>query len=215
MIATPDDNTRFSDVSSAMGDGYCFTYVRGLAPEEVATRLGGRLGEFTPMTLEELARVAYSGYDWRNMFFGAVAIEDWVLLVEPLGSLGVTEEIIIPLSASTRLVSQYYLDIKCMDYFYWIEDGKIRFEYMNQDGYSHWVKDGKIQLEFPYPERYSEEMPDELAETMQRIDSVYPPHSYPHEGPAFLLAERLTGITLTPQLLEESIYLCGGIPNPR
>ncbi|MEV4217042.1 DUF6461 domain-containing protein [Nonomuraea sp. NPDC049725] len=179
-----------------MGDGYCFTYVRGLALEEVATRLGGRLGESTPMTLEELAGVAYSRYDGKNMFFGAVAIEDWVLLVEPLGSLGVTEEIILPLSARTRLVSQYYLDIKCMDYFYWIEDGKI-------------------QLEFPYPERYSEKMPDELAETMQRIDSVFPPHAYPHEGPAFLLAESLTGITLTPQLLEESTYLCGGIPSPR
>ncbi|MEV2272933.1 DUF6461 domain-containing protein [Nonomuraea africana] len=36
-----------------------------------------------------------------------------------------------------------------------------------------------------------------------------------HEGPAFLLAERLTGITMTPQLLEESTYLCGGVPRSR
>ncbi|MER5424190.1 DUF6461 domain-containing protein [Streptosporangium roseum] len=30
-----------------------------------------------------------------------------------------------------------------------------------------------------------------------------------------VLAERLTGITLTPQLLGESTYLCGVVPNPR
>lgn len=28
-------------------------------------------------------------------------------------------------------------------------------------------------------------------------------------------AGRLTGITLTPQLLEESTYLCGGVPESR
>ncbi|MEV0307981.1 DUF6461 domain-containing protein [Nonomuraea fuscirosea] len=213
MIATPEDTTRFRDVSSVMGHGYCFTYVHGLTSEEVVTRLGGGLEEFTPMTLEELSGVAYSRHDGKNMLFGVVVVGDWALLVEPLGSLGVTEEIIVPLSAGTRLVSQYYRDIMYMDYFYWIEDGKIRFGYMNQDGYSHWINDGEIQLKFPYPERYSEEMPDELAGTMERIDSVYPEFPYPHEGPAFLLAECLTGITLTPQLLEESIYLCGGL-NP-
>ncbi|WP_230879851.1 DUF6461 domain-containing protein [Planomonospora sp. ID67723] len=78
----------------------------------------------------------------------------------------------------------------------------------------YWIEDGKVQLRFP-PQEGSEEMPDELAETMERIDFVYPSCPDPYEGPAFLLAERLTGITMTPQLLEESIYLCGGFPRPR
>jgi hypothetical protein len=47
---------------------------------------------------------------------------------------------------------------------------------------------------------------------MERIDSPIYPIADPHEGPAFLLAERLTGITMTPQLLEESTYLGGGVP---
>ncbi|WP_311922350.1 DUF6461 domain-containing protein [Microbispora sp. H10836] len=81
----------------------------------------------------------------------AVAVGDWVLLVEAHGGLGVTEEIIMPLSAGTRLVSHFYLDVDGMDYFYWINDG----------------------------------------------------------------AERLTGITMTPQLLEESTYLCGVVPGSR
>ncbi|MEO3855892.1 DUF6461 domain-containing protein [Acrocarpospora sp. B8E8] len=48
-------------------------------------------------------------------------------------------------------------------------------------------------------------------ETMQRIDSDYR-HTHPSDGPAFLLAERLTEITLTPEPLEGSTYLCGAIP---
>ncbi|MET8045978.1 MULTISPECIES: DUF6461 domain-containing protein [unclassified Streptosporangium] len=215
MIATPDDYSWFSrERFPELADAYCFTYVRGLTPEELVTRLGVRVEDCSRMTLDELTKTAYSGYDGKNLFFGAVAVGDWVLIVEALGGLGITEEITMPLSAGTRLVSHFFLEVKLIDHFYWIEDGKIRFEFAHQEGYSHWIEDGRIQLEFPYEEGYSEEMPDELAETMERIDSVYP-GADPYEGPAFLLAERLTGITLTPQLLEESTYLCGVVSRPR
>ncbi|WP_433381668.1 DUF6461 domain-containing protein [Streptosporangium sp. CA-115845] len=40
-------------------------------------------------------------------------------------------------------------------------------------------------------------------------------HSASHGGPAFCLAERLTGVTLTLESLEESTYLCGATPEPR
>ncbi|MEU0484295.1 DUF6461 domain-containing protein, partial [Streptosporangium sp. NPDC006013] len=185
-----------------LADAYCFTYVRGLTPEELVTRLGVGVEDCSRVTLDELIR---------RQTFGAVAVGDWVLLVEAYGGLGITEEIVMPLSAGTRLVSHFYLDVDGMDYFYWIDDGKIRFEFAYQEGYSHWIEDGKIQFMFRHHESYSEEMPDELAETLERIDSPVYPIADPHEGPAFLLAERLTGITMTPQLLEESTYLCGGV----
>ncbi|MEV4062006.1 DUF6461 domain-containing protein [Nonomuraea dietziae] len=50
---------------------------------------------------------------------------------------------------------------------------------------------------------------------LERIDSPVYAIADPHEGPAFLLAERLTGITMTPRLLEESTYLCGVVPGSR
>ncbi|MEV1201752.1 DUF6461 domain-containing protein [Microbispora rosea] len=207
MIAIPDDYSWFSpERFPGLADAYCFTYVRGLTPEELMTRLGVRTEDCSRVTLDELIR-------WRTL--GAVAIGDWVLLVEANGGLGVTEEIIMPLSAGTRLVSHFYLDVDSMDYFYWIDDGKIRFEFAYQEGYSHWIDDGKIQFMFRPHETYAEEMPDELAETMERIDSVYPPLTDPSTGPAFLLAQRLTGITMTPNLLEESTYLCIVVPGSR
>ncbi|MEV4100304.1 hypothetical protein AB0J42_08570 [Nonomuraea sp. NPDC049649] len=53
-------------------------------------------------------------------------------------------------------------------------------------------------------------MPDELAEIMKRIDSPVYPIPAPHEGPAFLFAGRLTGIAMTPRLLEEATYVGAG-----
>jgi transcriptional regulator with XRE-family HTH domain len=207
MIAKPDDYAWFSrERFPELADTYCFTYVRGLTPEELVTRLGVRVEACSRMTLDELIR---------GQTFGAVSVGDWVLLVEAYGGLGVTEEIIVPLSAGTRLVSHFYLDVDGMDYFHWIDDGKIRFEYLHQEGYSHWIKDGKLRFEFPHHESYSEEMPDELAEIMERISHPVYPIADPHEGPAFLMAESLTGITMTPQLLEESTYLGGGVPRSR
>ncbi|GGS72627.1 hypothetical protein GCM10010156_34370 [Planobispora rosea] len=102
----------------------------------------------------------------------------------------------MPLPAGIRLGSHFSLDVDGMDCFYWIDDGKIQFRFRHHEG-------------------YSEEMPDERTETLERIDSPVYPGADPHEGPAFLLAERLTGITMTPWLLEESTYLCGVVPGSR
>ncbi|MEV4091774.1 DUF6461 domain-containing protein [Streptosporangium saharense] len=163
MIATPDDYSWFShERFPAFADAYCFTYVRGLTLEEVVTRLGVRVEDCSRVTLDGLIR-------WQT--FGALAVGDWVLLVEACSGLGVTKEIIMPLSAGTRLVSHFYLDVDDMDYFYWIDDGKIRFEFAHDEGYSHRIEDGRIQFMFRPHESYSEETPDELAEILERIDS--------------------------------------------
>lgn len=53
-------------------------------------------------------------------------------------------------------------------------------------------------------------MADELAEIMKRIGSPVYPIPAPHQGPAFLFAERLTGIAMTPRLLEEATYVGAG-----
>ncbi|MFC7645567.1 DUF6461 domain-containing protein [Streptosporangium lutulentum] len=220
MIATPDDYSWFSSERfPGLAGAHCFTYVRGLTPEELVTRLGARVEDRSHMTLDELIwDFSFDPYAWQT--FGAVAVGDWVLMVEANGLLGITEEVITPLSAGTRLVSHLYFEGEGVEDFRWIDDGELRFDFTHDDGYSHWIEDGRIQLKFPLPEwglqeRYSEKTPDELAETMERIDSVYPPYTDPHEGLAFLLAERLTGITLTPQLLKEPTYLCGAVPRSR
>ncbi|MGW0810449.1 DUF6461 domain-containing protein [Nonomuraea sp. NPDC002799] len=194
MTATPDDFSWFSvERFPDLADAYCLTYVQGLTPAELVARLGAQAEDFTLLSLGELIDAAYAGPDRDGMFLGATAVGDWVFMVEPNGLLGISDEIILPLSAGTRLVS-HFLNIKGNEYFYWVEDGTVRFSFLADEG-------------------YAEEVPEELLETVERISSHYG-GAEPHDGPAFLLAERLTGITLTPQLLEESIYLSGAVPDP-
>ncbi|MER5321507.1 DUF6461 domain-containing protein [Streptosporangium roseum] len=194
MIATPGDYAWFSyERFPELAEAYCFTYVRGLTPEQLVVRLGGRPEDFTPMTLAELIETC-QGNSYDTAFLGATTIGDWVFIVEPNGGLGADEEIITSLSAGTRLVS-HFRDVEGVEYFYWSEDGEIRFRFIADEG-------------------YLEEVPEEVVETMRRIDADYR-RLYPSDGPAFLLTEHLTGIPLTPELLEGSTYLCGVIPEPR
>ncbi|GLX00841.1 DUF6461 domain-containing protein [Microtetraspora sp. NBRC 16547] len=72
----------------------------------------------------------------------------------------------------------------------------------------------EIRFGFWAQEGYMMDTPDELVDTMAEIDRLYPGLPYPCEGPAFLLAERLTGITLTQQLLAESTFYWGVVPEP-
>ncbi|WP_373292640.1 DUF6461 domain-containing protein [Microbispora bryophytorum] len=91
-------------------------------------------------------------------------------------------------SEGTRLVSQAALAIKDTDYFYWCEDGEIRFAWGGDDG-------------------YLTEIPDELVDTMAEIDRLYPSGPRLYRGPAFLLVEHLTGIRATEQLLKGSTLM--------
>ncbi len=182
------------DVSWLCGEyteyGYSFIYVRD-APEQAIARLGGRWEDFTPGP--------FPGNPDKFPFpgdpIGIASIGEWSFIVES-GSLGTREEDVLPsLSKGTRLVSQFALSIKGLDYFYWFEDGEIRFGFWAQEGYMM-------------------ETPDELVDTMAEIDRLYPGLPYLYEGPAFLLAERLTGITLTQKLLADSTFYWGAVPEP-
>jgi hypothetical protein len=127
--------------------------------------------------------------------FGAGA--DWALGLEVNGSLGVTPEAIVPLSAGTRVVS-HHRSVNASDDFYWVEDGDIRLFF--QPGCPAW-REGST--------------PDALTGEMRqagfdiREDAEYDEEKDVTAEATFALAEHLTGVRLTPELLDESVYLCG------
>ncbi|MEV1167107.1 DUF6461 domain-containing protein [Nonomuraea sp. NPDC049784] len=121
-------------------------------------------------------------------------MSDWTFVFDP-DWLGTCEDVITKLSEGTRLVSQAALGIKDMDYFYWCEDGEIRFAWGGDDGYLLGT-------------------PDELVDTMAEIDRLYPSLPRLYEGLAFLLVEHLTDIRPTEQLLKGSTFMWGVIPEP-
>ncbi|MER7363836.1 DUF6461 domain-containing protein [Nonomuraea wenchangensis] len=193
------NDDRFPDLA----DSYCFTLVRELSPELLMSRLGAQAAASPHKTLDELIAASYSGPGplgtWDGNFFGVVSIGDWLLIVEANGHLGANRKAIVPLSAGTRLVSHS--------------------RNVNAVGYFHWVEDGEVRLSFDplFPSFRHGSAPDELSAMMQRagfnlddeIDRGI------HDKAAFALAEHLTGVKLTPQLLEKSTYLCGLAPRVR
>ncbi|GII83776.1 hypothetical protein Ssi03_17660 [Sphaerisporangium siamense] len=166
---------------------YSFIYVRA-TPEQVVARLGGRWEDFTPGPFPDDADHYSRGP------LGVTSFGDWTFVFDP-DWLGTDEDVITRLSEGTRLVSQAALGIKCLDYFYWCEDGEIRFAWGGDEG-------------------YLTEVPDELADAMTEIDRLFPSSPRLYEGPAFLLAEHLTGIRATESLLKGSTFMWGVIPEP-
>ncbi|MEV4576560.1 DUF6461 domain-containing protein [Nonomuraea jabiensis] len=168
---------------------YSFIYVRA-TPEQVVARLGGRWEDFTP-----------GPFPGDSDYFpdpgeplGVTSIGDWTFVLDP-DWLGTCQGVITELSKGTRLVSQAALAVKGLDYFYWCEDGEIRFCWGEDDG-------DLIGT------------PDELVDTMADIDRLYPQFSYLYDGPAFLLVEHLTGIRATERLLKDSTFRWGVVPAP-
>lgn len=191
------------DVSQA----YCLTLARGLTPGQFLERLGARI-EAPSRTGTELSLPSFETwdqYEGQALFIGATTVRgtdaDWALGLEVNGFLGVTPAAIVPLSASATVVS-HFRNVEAVDSFYWVENGDIRLSF--QPGSPAW-REGST--------------PDALADEMRsagfdlREDAEYDPRNVATEA-AFALAERLTGVHLTPELLKESVYLCGIAPVP-
>ncbi|MER6576458.1 DUF6461 domain-containing protein [Nonomuraea sp. NPDC001023] len=166
---------------------YSFIYVRA-TPEEVVARLGGRWEDFTPGPFPDDPDYFSNPGDP----VGVASIGDWTFIFDP-DWLGTGEDLIIELSKGTRLVSQAALGVKDLDYFYWCEDGEIRFGWGGDDG-------------------FLTETPAELVDTMEEIDRLYPSRPRLYRGPSFLLVEHLTGIRATEHLLKSSTFRWGVIP---
>ncbi|GAA5767020.1 hypothetical protein Aros01_03521 [Streptosporangium roseum] len=204
-----------------MWEAYCFTLVEGLRPEDVVARLDARTEEVVTqvgdwmdnvpsrMNFDDLNSAASCGPGpygtWGDHFFGAVAVEGWCLVVEPNGFMGVTREIIKPLSAGTRLVS-HFRNVNAVKRFCCVEDGEIR-----------------LTFEPPFAsDRYGSD-PDGAVDAMRRAGFDLEDNDGPEKlvatddvaartGAVFALAENLTGVKLTAQLLVESTYLCAVAP---
>jgi hypothetical protein len=203
VTATYADYGWITDRLAGLFDAYCLTLARGLAPGEFLSRIGARPGP---------ARTGVDGlfaaWSYRDRFpdaglmIGVTVVPgrdaDWALGVEVNGFLGVTPEVLVPLSAGTRAVSHYASE--GVSWFYWAENGGIRLRFQPADAGS---REGTG--------------PDALVDTMQEVgfdlseDGANLDHS---DAAAFALAERLTGVRVTPDLLEQATYTCGIAPAP-
>lgn len=192
-----------------LSQAYCLTLTRGLTPAQFLERLGAQI-EAPSRTGYELSMPSFEAWDryqGQALFIGATTVRgtdaDWALGLEVNGFLGVTPEAIVPLSAGTTVVS-HHRNVEAANNFYWVQDSDIRLYF--QPGAPAW-REGST--------------PDALADEMRqagfdlREGAEYNQEPYARTAAAFALAEHLTGVRLTPELVDESLYLCGIAPVPQ
>jgi hypothetical protein len=199
MTATYADYEWISDRPEGLFDAYCLTLARALTPDEFLARIDARpdtsrtgVDELFAPSMELWERFPDAG-----LMIGVTVVRggeaDWALGLEVNGFLGVTPEVLVPLSAGTRVVSHYASE--GVSSFYWAEDGEIRLSFKPLDVES---REGAE--------------PDALLDTMQEVgfDLSDDGDNLDHpEAAAFALAERLTGVRVTADMLEQATYTCG------
>jgi len=185
-----------------LAGGYCITLVRDLSPVAMLASLGGR-AEGTVTGGRKMAVSAdktWTTYNWRRAFVGVTSVGDWTLMVEANGWLGVSPELMAPISIGTTVVS-HFRNVNAVDDFCWFQDGDVRLTFAPLSPYNRSGSD-----------------PDGLVDVMQQVgfdlsDGEERDYGMRTEA-AFALSERITGVRLTRELLE-SEFVAGTAPVPQ
>ncbi len=204
--ATAAQYAWIDDWLGEVSGAYCLTLAHGLTPQDFLARIGALPEALPRRGLGPLAEASWQIWDrhqGERLLIGVAAVPGgWSLALEINGHLGVTPEIIVPLSAGTRVVSHY--SNEAVDRFYYVEDRDIR-----------------LYFEPLFPAERDGSQPDALVEAMKQAGFELSEHDDDADdddaddeddiptAASFALAEILTGVRLTAELLEDSNYLWG------
>ena len=167
--------------TDALGSDFCLTFVRGVDPGEVISRLGGRRP--VPIVSVKAAvgaseavreRVDADGRS-RPSRLGYVAVtpvEDWTLVIEPSGFLCTGDEAVRVLSGGGELVSFYYNE-NAASRFSWVIDGR---EVAGFDPASprarHGSDPGRLETQFGFVMDDDDRFPERTFALLERITGV-------------------------------------------
>lgn len=190
-------------------EGYCAVLVRGLTVQRFlhgmqAEPLGDLSGyeALYRRAMDVAAEYRRDRPGGRRYLIGATTVPgdqgDWILGLEIHGALGVSDSLVAPLARGTRLVS-HFRNVNAVDRFCWYEDGELR-----------------TTFEPLFPTQRSGAAPDELVEVMEEVGfdlrSGDERDFSMHTQATFALAERLTGVRLTAELLDKTTFTAGIVP---
>lgn len=204
MATTATDYEWINDYSD-LAEAYCAVLVRGLTVQEflrgMRAKPQGNISGYPD--LERRTIDVWDQHSDNEYLIGATTLlgdqGEWVLGLEINGYLGTLPHLVAPLSSGTRLVA-HFCNVNAHDKFLWYEDRTLR-----------------TYFEPLFPTDRDGSTPDELVEVMEEVgfdlrgDEEEFPDSLTTEA-AFALAERLTGVHLTPELLGEATFATGLVP---
>lgn len=200
--AIADDYRWFEADFAQLAEAYCITMVRGITPVEVLRLLQAEVrGDVMgTRTLNEHAYKTAQVHQGSHGYLGVALLEGWSVMVEPNGYIGTLDGVLSRLSAERTAVS-HFRNVNAVDHFNWFENAELRLHFEPLFAY---YRDGSA--------------PDSLVTPMREVGFAV------EEGGAddldmvtaatFALAERVTGIRLTPEFLEHAPFIEGLAPIP-
>ncbi|MGW7453115.1 DUF6461 domain-containing protein [Streptomyces sp. NPDC054787] len=198
MTKTGADYAWFEDDFPDLAEAYCFTLVRGLSPAELVSRLAGR-PEVPLQGIAAVVDAAFAQYDLEDgarQMVAMTTVGAWTLMIEPNGYIGVTEDRVLPASSGASWVS-HFVNINAVGTFLWAEDQVLR-----------------LCFDPLFPEERWGTAPDEVLDDMVRIGFPLEdesPETDLSSPVAFALAEHLTGVAITPALLQDTTFTCATV----
>lgn len=192
---------------TALEGGYGLTLVRGVSPSDVLRAIGAEpQGTCTGVdALIEQHMDQRDATDYRDDSFiaGAFTVPgtdgNWTLVLQFDGGVGMRPRFLEALSADGRAVAHSTNGGAPIDLFHWYEAGELR-------------------TSFEWPTGRYGSTPDDLVPVMREIgfdlteDEDGSGPSTDTKAAVLALAERLTGVRLTEELLKDAEYHLGLVP---
>ncbi|MGW3288324.1 DUF6461 domain-containing protein [Streptomyces sp. NPDC001002] len=187
---------------AGLREAYCITLADGIAPADLLSAVGGT-GHGTRITgvagLFEPSFDCWERTGGAELFVAVAALGDWALMVEVNGYLGVSSSAIRTVSAGRTVVS-HHRNVDAVDHFLWLADGELL-----------------LHFEPLFPHRRDGSGADSHLVAMRESGFQLDPDQesdHQHTEAAFALAERITGIRLTAELLDSLEFVAAPAPAP-
>jgi hypothetical protein len=192
MTATSRD---YLWLDAAFGDwtrAYCLTLVSDLTPEGLIAALGTAPNGVV-VGVKQLVKPSYRLWDTpeagSRLLVGVGGFGPWAVMAEANGYVGVTAERMRPISRGRHVVS-HYVDVNAVDRFAWWADGETRLDFE------------------PLVPQLPADVPADLRQQVVDAGIVLDgdDDEFHQTEAAFALAERLTGVRITPDLLTRMMF---------
>jgi Family of unknown function (DUF6461) len=172
-----------------LGEAFCLTFVRGLTESEVLRRFGA-----DPATIQQIAGLAEAEGEPLEASVAAGQVDGWAFVLEDNGFQGTRPEVLRAVSAGTEALS-VFTNV----------NGNTKFNH---------AVDGEVRTAFDpcSPARRWGSEPDALVELMRTVGLSDEERLDDGLGAALRLADRITGVHLTAERLDEPVLLGRLVP---
>ena len=177
---------------------FCLALVQDSSVDDIRAQLPV-IEDLGSLSFPELHEHSYRDWDPDRLLVGLLQIDSWTAMYEVNGYVGITRQIVIPMSTGRRIVSHHYSDGNLSHSFKLYMDGRLAASVDPGIGIADlWAADP--------------DMLSTLTSLMQEVGFDQTPEEDPVDGQqharaaAFALSDRFTGVQLEPRTIADTAF---------